>query len=41
MLEYGSEQFQSEILLKVQGQAAKMALEKDGSKLIENCIKMI
>ena len=41
ILEHGQPQHKSHILNLIQGNAAVMAIQKDGSKLIENSIRMI
>ena len=41
MLDHSSDYFKDQILLNLKGNVAFMSLQKDGSKLIENCIKMI
>ena len=41
MLENCQDEWKDQILLYIKGNSAKMALERDGSKLIENSIKMI
>jgi len=41
MLENCQDEWKDQILLFVKGNAARMSLERDGSKLIENSIKMI
>lgn len=41
MLENCQDEWKDQILMFVKGNAARMSLERDGSKLIENSIKMI
>lgn len=41
ILEHGQYLYIEQILQKVLGNAAQMSLRKDGSKLVENCVKMI
>ena len=41
ILDHGQNLHKEQILHKVLGNAAQMSLRKDGSKLVENCVKMI
>ena len=41
MLDHALDYFKDQILGFLKNNVAYMALQKDGSKLIENCIKMI
>ena len=41
MLDHSADYFKDQILANLKNNVAQMSLEKDGSKLIENCIKMI
>jgi hypothetical protein len=41
ILENGDDFIKRRLLLNILGQSGHLALQKEGSKLIENCIKMI
>ena len=41
LLENANDQLKDQVLSQIQGIAGVLALKREGSKLIENCIKMI